>query len=400
MLAFLRHPRLLNQRPVCGVVWAIAVALLLSSASLPSSLFAQSETEAKQSEQTDKPPVESETEAQDTANIAATAVDEAKPSQTNESQPELTLEEIFAGELPQSIDDLRAFETHVRQLVKRLKPATVGIQMANAQGSGVIVTPDGYVLTAAHVIQSPNQECVVRLPDGTSVAARTLGMHHPLDYGLLKIVEESEDGDWPYLDVGESSSLNNGQWVVAIGHPGGFDEKRGPVVRVGRIRSNQTNELRSDCTLVGGDSGGPLFDMDGYVVGIHSKIGSTLSTNMHVPVDLFSLNWDDLEKSKETGRAGGQRTVRPVSSRTLGFSYSTLRERIRVVRVREDSNAAEAGLQRGDLIQKVNGKEVSDRSEVEAAIVAAFESDSEAPIKFSITRDNETLTIEIVPAER
>ena len=306
---------------------------------------------------------------------------------------DLTLDEIFAGELPKSIEDLKAFESHVKDLVKRLKPATVGIQMANAQGSGVIISPDGFVLTAAHVIQKPGQICDVQLPDGTTAKAKTLGMHHPLDYGLLKLVDD--DTNWPYLDMGESASLKNGQWVVAIGHPGGFDGLRGPVVRVGRIRQHTNEILQTDCTLVGGDSGGPLFDMDGYIIGIHSKIGASLANNMHVPVDLYSQNWDTLESGKEVGRK--EVRLRAVSSRILGFSFSSLRGRIRVTRVSEGSAAEAAGMQRGDLILKVAGEAVKSRSEVEDAITASYDEAPGDPISITVDREGEQRVFEIRP---
>src|SRR5438067_853762 len=86
-------------------------------------------------------------------------------------------------------------------------------------------------------------------------------------------------------DTKDSKDVKNGDWCVCVGHPGGYKEGRTPVVRVGRVLAHNDNHLQSDCTMVGGDSGGPLFDLDGKVIGINSRIGLTIASNIHVPVD-------------------------------------------------------------------------------------------------------------------
>jgi len=307
-------------------------------------------------------------------------------------QESFTLDEIFAGELPQTLDDLRAFQEHVKELVKDLKPATVGIQMTQAQGSGVIISDDGYILTAAHVIGKPGLKCKVKLPDGRIVNAKTLGVNHPMDSGLLKITDE---GTWPYLDMGESATVKKGQWVIAIGHPGGFDDLRGPVVRVGRYtgKSPDLRAMNTDCTLVGGDSGGPLFDMNGYIIGIHSKIGASIKQNMHVPIDTYGETWDKLEAGEEIGRT---RSSSPVSRTKLGFRYRIISndEIVKVTKVYEDSNAEKAGLKAGDEIESINGIKVKTRSEMNAAFNKAIGRDKGNKLRLSIVRDGKTKKIE------
>jgi Trypsin-like peptidase domain len=113
-----------------------------------------------------------------------------------------------------------------------------------------------------------------------------------------------------FLDMGKSGELAKGQWVIGIGHPGGFRPNRTPVVRVGRILHTDSFVLRTDCTLVGGDSGGPLFDMQGRVIGIHSRIGGfAITENMHVPVDTFRATWDKLAEGRSWGTDLGVREV-------------------------------------------------------------------------------------------
>jgi serine protease Do len=209
-------------------------------------------------------------------------------------------------DLPESIADLRAIEMQVQAVVARVSPAVVGIRIGAAQGSGVIVTRDGLVLTAGHVSGQPGRKAEVILPNGRKVKAETLGRNTGIDSGMLKI---TEPGEWPHVEMGKSANLKKGQWVIAIGHPGGFRSNRTPVVRLGRVLVANKNFIRTDATLVGGDSGGPLFDMAGNVVGIHSRIGGVITENVHVPVDTYRESWDRLAKGESWGGPLGVQAV-------------------------------------------------------------------------------------------
>ncbi|HEX3315407.1 MAG TPA: serine protease [Gemmataceae bacterium] len=208
---------------------------------------------------------------------------------------------------PTDVAKLRALEQRVEKMLDKAKAATVGVRMGAAQGSGVIVTEDGYVLTAGHVSAKPGIDCTLVMPNGKVLKAKTLGRNGSIDSGMIKIVDP---GKYPFAEMGRSASLKKGQWVVAIGHPGGFRPNRTPVVRVGRILYADPSLIRTDCTLVGGDSGGPLFDLDGKVIGIHSRIGGgSITENVHVPIDTFRLTWDRLASSQNWGGQIGQQTL-------------------------------------------------------------------------------------------
>ena len=153
-----------------------------------------------------------------------------------------------------------------------------------------------------------------------------------------------------YLDLGVSQQLNDGQWVIAVGHPGGLDEDRGMVLRVGRIINQRDTALRSDCTLVGGDSGGPLVDMNGNVIAIHSRIGGRIQDNIHVPVDVFSDTWDELTQGLKIGERG-----------KLGLSMTS--DSNIVSRIVKEGPADKADINVGDIITAVNGKKVSNKQE-------------------------------------
>ena len=211
------------------------------------------------------------------------------------------------AESPTDVAKLRALELRVEKMLDKAKAATVGVRMGAAQGSGVIVSEDGYVLTAGHVSAKPGVECTLVMPDGKVLKGKTLGRNGSIDSGMIKIVAE---GKYPFAEMGKSGPLKKGQWVVAIGHPGGFRANRTPVVRVGRILYADPSLIRTDCTLVGGDSGGPLFDLDGKVIGIHSRIGgNSITENVHVPIDTYRQTWERLVASQNWGGQIGQQTL-------------------------------------------------------------------------------------------
>lgn len=264
------------------------------------------------------------------------------------------LEQIFSGETPSSVNELQAMESHFKELAKKITPAVVGVRVGQSQGSGVIISRDGYVLTAGHVVGKSNQKAVFIMPDGKEVEGTTLGANFGIDSGLMKI---TEDGTWPYLDMGDSELLNDGQWVMAAGHPGGYEVGRSPVIRIGRILSKNNNNLKTDCVLVGGDSGGPLFDMEGRVVGINSRIGSKLTANIHVPINTYSETWDRLAAAEEWGNFGiGERIL---NMPYIGVERDPESEAAKIKKVQDDGPAAKAGLLAGDTIVQFDGESIA-----------------------------------------
>src|SRR4030095_1140333 len=101
-----------------------------------------------------------------------------------------------------------------------------------------------------------------------------------------------------FAEMGASDAVKYRQWCLATGHPGGYQEDRQAVLRLGRVSDNESGAIVTDCTLVGGDSGGPLFDLDGRVIGINSRIGQNLAANMHVPVNTYRSSWERMAKGE------------------------------------------------------------------------------------------------------
>lgn len=268
---------------------------------------------------------------------------------TESSDPDRLLPPVFSKPVPEGIDDLRDMQAHVESLVPALSAATVGIRIGPAQGSGVIVSADGYVLTAAHVSGRPGLPVTVILPDGTEVNGTSLGRNQTLDAGLIQL--EERDEPWPYVSMADPEGIQTGDWCLATGHPGGYFKDRAPVFRLGRVILNSKRFVQTDCELVGGDSGGPLFDMHGHVIGINSRIGRDTNMNFHVPIVAYSEGWDRLVASE---------SFRTHSGALLGIKGTAVDSGLKITEVYPDEPAAEAGVEVGDVLVTFNGRKVID----------------------------------------
>lgn len=167
----------------------------------------------------------------------------------------------------------------------------------SAQFTGVVVTAEGHVLTAAHVNQ-PGNAYLIMFPDGKSHVARGLGeiefaenKMFP-DVALMKIIGA---GSWPYAEMGWSSSLKTDEPCLSIAYPETLNQTL-PTIRFGRIMElkNQFGFIQSTCVMEPGDSGGPLFDHFGRVIALHSAIGTGEDENYEIPVDLYRKYWTAL----------------------------------------------------------------------------------------------------------
>jgi serine protease Do len=245
--------------------------------------------------------------------------------------------------------DLRVIEERVKKLVRQVSPAVVAVEVGYGSGSGVVISPDGLVLSAGHVCGWPRREVIFTFPDGKTARGRTVGVDHNADTGLMRI---TDPGPWPHVPVGDLEEAYFGDWVLALGYPGGFDPKRSLVVRLGRMLRAAPGIVQTDCTISPGDSGGPLFDMHGRVIGIHSAISSSPSENFHVVIDEFFDTWGTLA----TGRIGDTLAERPRAY--IGASAADDPTGCRLNAVEKNSPASHAGLQPGDLVLKVEGRDI------------------------------------------
>ena len=224
----------------------------------------------------------------------------------------LALVAMAAGLRAADLENYRKLEATTRATCERVLPAVVGVSSPEAakgrrgalgMGSGVVVSEDGLILTAGHVVGKPGSRMKVHLTDGRVVPAVGLGVDHTRDAGMARI---TEPGPYPFVEVGRSRDVKPGDWCLAAGHPGGVHRGRTPPVRLGRILGVNDGKvlymgLVTDATVISGDSGGPLFDRDGRVIGIHSNIGLGVAENRHVPVDVFHDQWDALLAGEAIG---------------------------------------------------------------------------------------------------
>jgi S1-C subfamily serine protease len=273
------------------------------------------------------------------------------------------LQGIFTfGKVPQSLDQLRLLEQQFGRVSEAAKLCTVSVKIGQSQGCGVIIDGGGKVLTAAHVAMRPNKPATVILANGRRLKATTLGSNKNVDAGMLQINPDQNEGeDWPHATLGSSDKLTNGMWCIATGHPSGFDQKRGVVTRVGRISRVNRAALRTDCALIGGDSGGPLFDLSGQLIAIHSRIGNDVEENLHIPIDNYSKSWERLVAGDFWGSLPGFRPV-------LGVQGKTGEGKAVIKTVRAGSAALKAGIKEGDIIQKFGDRQISDFQSLREAV--------------------------------
>ena len=243
---------------------------------------------------------------------------EVSPSPEVAEAPKLAeFPEELRTRAPKNLAEVKLLEQRVQELAEKVRPATISM----FGGTGVVVGKEGYILSAGHVVIEPGRQIRIRFPDGTRATAVTLGADDRYDSGMAKITSK---GDFPYLEMGKSSDLELGEWCLAVGFPVSFSRSDKPPVRLGRILSNRSRTIVSDCTIMGGDSGGPLFDLDGKVIGINSRVSGSLNQNVHVPVDVFTRDWDSLTKKEVRDRTGKIKPD-PIQARLFRYQLESRR---------------------------------------------------------------------------
>jgi serine protease Do len=257
---------------------------------------------------------------------------------------------------------LLRIQTDVQKLLPQVRPALVAIQTGGGTASGVIISADGLLLTAAHVPGGPGKDMRVILEDGSVTTAKSLGLDKTTDAALAQL--KKREKPWPFVKLSrEVIKAQPGEWCFALGHPGGFDKSRGPVLRVGKIIKQTANSLHTDCVLMGGDSGGPLFNFTGEVIGIHSQIWENRDQNVHVSMTPFLRSWEAMQKSQVIKiwgvGAGGYLGVATVMSDDV---------ELEVADVIEGSPAQKAGVRAGDVILSVNGDAMTDQQQFTATV--------------------------------
>ncbi len=294
---------------------------------------------------------------------------------------------------PENAADLRTLEGQVKKVLEAGRKATVAVTLGGAAGSGVIVSPDGIVLTAGHVVGEPGRRVTFFFADGKRARGVSLGMNESIDSGMMKI---TDPGPWPYAELAEADATKVGDWVLAIGQPNGFFKDRAPPVRLGRVLYQSDEVINTDCTLVGGDSGGPLFNLRGQVIGIHSRIGARLTANMHVPISTYHVTWDRLADSEAWGGRRRRGRDMPTEGRPLlGVAGNPAGNGCTITQVFPGLPAERAGVKVGDLVQKFNDEKIESFADLSRLVLTKRPRDK---VKLQLVRDGEELEIEVALA--
>ncbi|WP_345779837.1 DegQ family serine endoprotease [Luteimonas galliterrae] len=270
-----------------------------------------------------------------------------------------------------------------------------------SMGTGFIISADGYVLTNHHVVEG-SDEVKVKLSDRREFTAKVVGSDEKSDVALLKI----SGGSLPFLRTGDSNQLKPGQWVVAIGSPFGLDHSvtAGVVSAVGRSNPYANQQyvpfIQTDVAINRGNSGGPLLNTRGEVVGINSQIfsnsGGYMGVSFAIPIDI-AMN--AVQQLKTTGRVSrGQLGVLigPVDQDAVkGFSLPDSRGAL-VNDLPPGSAAEKAGIQRGDVIRAINGTSINDASDLPPLIGAMAPG---TKVRLSVYREGRTIEIPVTLTE-
>jgi S1-C subfamily serine protease len=297
----------------------------------------------------------------------------------------------------------------VTAVADRLRPSVANLQVkrrtrrgqADGGGSAVTISPDGYLLTSAHVVESTDGHGRASFPDGRSFSFDVVGADPLSDLAVLR----ADAGDLTAAELGHADSLQVGQLVVAIGSPLGFHGSvtAGVVSALGRALPTRSrtagrlveNVIQTDAALNPGNSGGALADGLGRVIGVNTAVAG-IGLGLAVPINeatrriIAELMRDGRVRRAYIGIVGGARPLPP------RFTSADQTAAIEVVEVVEDSPAARAGLRAEDLIVSVDGRAMTDVGDLQRLMVSDRIG---RPLNVSLIRHGRELSLELVPEE-
>ena len=301
------------------------------------------------------------------------------------------VEQVLSQRYPRNIDELRLVERQVQRAAAQAMPATVGVRVGQGVGSGVIVSADGLVLTAGHVIGKADRRATLLLPDGRRLYGRTLGANHEIDAGMVQI--DDPPSDLPFLPVAKVRP-KSGEWVITTGQPGGTYDNRSPPLRLGRVLGSGDDWICTDCTLVGGDSGGPLVNLRGEVIAVHSSIGPSIVHNFHIPVVEIQKSRKRLLAGEVWGRIE-EEVVSTVVRPLMGVTGITENGQCVLTEVFRGFPAFEADVRPGDVVRTVDGVDVTSFGELSSKVRRKRPGQS---VRLRIERDGKSFEVEVMLA--
>jgi serine protease Do len=311
------------------------------------------------------------------------------------------------------VDDqaLDAYSRAVIAVAERLSPSVANLRISRrvrggrmlaGGGSGVVVTPDGFMLTSAHVVDGSDGPIRASFVDGAELEANVVGTDPLSDLAVLRV----HNGDLATASLGDAESLRVGQLVVAIGNPNGFagSVTAGVVSALGRslpVRSRAAgriveNVIQTDAALNPGNSGGALADGSGCVIGINTAVAG-VGLGLAVPINattrkiIGALMSEGRFRRSYLGIAGGARPLPPRLARELDRA-----ECVEVVEVVEGSPAAKASLRPEDLIVELNGQPVEGVDDLQRLMAGELIGQK---VVLNTVREGRLRSVELVPVE-
>jgi S1-C subfamily serine protease len=298
---------------------------------------------------------------------------------------------------------LDAYSRAVITVAERLAPSVANLRVNHGRrqggGSAVAITPDGFLVTSAHVVNGSTRGGRASFVDGRELQFEVVGVDPHADLAVLR----AEADDLVPAELGDAERLRVGQLVVAIGNPNGFagSVTAGVVSALGRSLPTQSgrivdNVIQTDAALNPGNSGGALADGSGSVVGINTAVAG-IGLGLAVPINtatrqiVGALMTEGRFRRAYLGIAGGGRPLPPRLARQLGRESG-----VEVVQVVEGSPAAEAGLRPEDLIVELDGAAVTDVGDIQRLMVVEKIG---APVPVRVLREGRQLVLSLVPAE-
>ena len=308
-------------------------------------------------------------------------------------------------------DVLDAYSQAVIAVADRLSPSVANLRVSrrvrggrrlDGGGSGVVVTPDGFMLTSAHVVAAADGGARASFVDGKEVGVEVVGTDPLSDLAVLR----AEGSDFVPAVLGDAEALRVGQLVVAIGNPHGFagSVTAGVVSALGRslpVRSRAAgriveNVIQTDAALNPGNSGGALADGHGHVVGINTAVAG-VGLGLAVPINsttrkiIGALMSEGRFRRAYLGIAGGPRPLPPKLARALGRESG-----VEVVEVVEGSPAAQGGLRAEDLIVDLGGTPVAGVDDLQRLMSAELIGHN---VTLTTVREGRLANVELVPVE-
>ena len=277
-------------------------------------------------------------------------------------------------------------------------------QKQRSLGSGFIITPDGYILTNAHVVGKADK-VTVTFEDGTTYPAKIIGKDEKVDIAVVKISDGKKT--FPYAILGNSDALKVGQWAIAIGNPFALDHTvttgvisaEGRSVEVSQDQGIQ-NYIQTDASINPGNSGGPLCDIEGRVIGINSAIysqsGGSVGIGFAIPSNIARKAAEDLVNSGKIIRAGLGCIVQglsPQMAKSFGLSST---EGALLAQINPDGAAQKAGLKAGDIVLAVNGEKITSSGDLVAKLYTHSPGET---VELTILRNGKQSTLPVTLQE-